>query len=152
MGVPMSESIILADVVRNAFRKYYAETQNDPNAEHARIFAADLFRRAYRWNVEDIAERAGRQNYLPENDPPYRSPLHEKVRAAVASAIRWWFDDDLAEIRADAGGRAVADMIQLSMEYDAIEAARRGPRLKMPTEIEAALEAERRYQERRGRW
>jgi hypothetical protein len=142
----------LADVVRNVFQKYYLETEQGATDEPARLFAVDLFRRAYRWNVEDIAERSGRQSYLPENDPPYRSPLQEKVRAAVASAIRWWFNDDLAEMRADAGGRAVADMIQLSMEYDAIEAARRGPQPKRPPEIEAAYEAERRYQERRGRW
>jgi len=149
MGVAMST---MADVVRNALQKYYLETEQGATDERARIFALDLFRRAYRWNVENVAERAGRQHFLPENNPSYRSPLQEEVRAAVASAIRWWFDDDLAALRADAGGRAVADMIQLSMEYDAIEAARRGPRPKMPSEIEAAYESEHEYQERRGRW
>jgi hypothetical protein len=147
-------STTLSDIVHDALRKHYLETENDPNDEHARIFAADLFRRAYRWNVEDIAERAGRQSYLPENDSPYRSPLQEKVRAAVASGIRWWWNDDLAEMRADAGGRAVADLIDEWSVHYALEAAKRGPQPKaaMPPEVEAAYEAEQRYNESRRRW
>jgi hypothetical protein len=77
----------LADVVLRVFREFYAETTNDPNAEHARVFAVDLFRRAYRWNVEDIAERAGRQHFLPENDPPLSAFLHSIVRVVVFPAL-----------------------------------------------------------------
>jgi hypothetical protein len=144
----------VADVVRNAFREFYAETTNDPNAEHARIFADDLFGRVFRWRrVEDVAELTGKRDYLPELNPPYRDPIQERVRTVVASATRWWWSNDLAEMRADAAGRAVADMIDSWAVHYATEAAKLGPRPKaaMPSEVEAAYDAERRYQERRGR-
>jgi hypothetical protein len=148
-------STTLADVVRNALRKYYIESEKDANVEHARFFADDLFGRAFHGRlVESIAERGGERDYLPEMDPPYRSALQERVRAVIASATRWWWDDDLADIRADAGGRAVADLIDdWSIQY-ALEAAKRGPQPKavVPPEIKAAYEAERRWQEGRGRW
>jgi hypothetical protein len=78
--------------------------------------------------------------------------LQQKVHAAVAAAIRWWWDDEMAGMRADAGGWAVADLIELRLEYDAIEAAKRSPQPKRPPEIEAAYEAERRYEEGKRRW
>jgi hypothetical protein len=142
----------LVDIVRTVFRTHFLETEPGASDVNARIFENYLYRRAFRYPVEDIAERAGERDFFPEENPPYRSPLQEKVREAVASATYWWWDGEMAGMRADAAGRAVADLIELRMEYDAIEAAKRGPQPRRPPEIEAAYEAERRWPEGRGRW
>jgi hypothetical protein len=145
------ESTTLPDLVRNVFRKHFLETELGYGDVNARIFEDYLYRRAFRYPVERIAEGAGERDFLPEADSPYRSPLQEKVREAVASTTHWWWDN-LNEMRSDAAGRAVADLIELRLEYDAIEAAKRGPQPRRPPEIEAAFEAERRYEEGKRRW
>src|SRR2546426_4124533 len=113
---------ILTDVLRSELQNFYLATEQGATDERARIFAHDLMGRAFRWRrVEDVAEFAGKRDFMPETDPPYRDPIQERVRAVVASATKWWWDDDLTEMHADAAGRAVADMIDLWAVQDAID-------------------------------
>lgn len=139
----------LDDLVFDQLRRYWAATGEGPFGE---LFAERLFALAFRWPLEDVAASAARPSPLPELDqPPWRSPLQERVRQAVAASVRWWWPDDpLAELRADAAGRAVADLIQPWMAVDAAATAKRGPQPKlpaMPSEMAAAYDAERRWRE-----
>jgi hypothetical protein len=143
----------LHDVVRSELQKFYLATEPGATNDRAWIFADDLMGRVFRWRrVEDVVDLAGKRDFMPETDPPYRDPIQERVRAAVTLAIQWWWDDDIAEMRADAAGRAVADMIDAWAVQYALEAAKRGPQPRRPPEIEAAYDAERRYDESRRRW
>jgi hypothetical protein len=146
--MPVAEPT-LGDIVWGVLRKYPLETEKDSSEENAAIFADELYRQAFRWPIENVAEGAGEQNYLLETDPRWRSPLQERVRGAVAAAIQWWWDDQMAEMRADAGGRAVADLIEPWMVHQALQAAKRGPKLQvpLPPEIAAAYAAEQRWRD-----
>lgn len=142
----MYDTRTLDDIVFDALCRHWTE------GPHREVFAERIFKLAFRWPLDDVAAGATRGSPLPELDPLWRSPLQECVRQAVARAVLWWGPDDaMAELRADAAGRAVADLIRSWMEHEAATAAKRGPEPKapaMPPEIAAAYDAERRWRER----
>lgn len=145
----MYDTRTIDDIVFDALCRHWSETGEGP---HGEVFAERMFKLAFRWPLDDVAAGATRCSPLPEFDPPRRTSLQERVCQAVARAVSWWGPDDaLAELRADAAGRAIADLIHPWMEREAATAAKRGPEPRvpaMPPEIAAAYDAERRWRER----
>lgn len=145
-GAAPAQPKSLDDVVFDVCIAYYLETENDQAAGHAELFGDALLDHAFQfYSVDEVAARAGRRCEPPELDEPYRMPLQQRIRAAVARFMRRLYrNDPMGEVRADAAARAVADRIEGAKEYDAMEAAKRGPQPKIPEDLRRAMEAEQR--------
>jgi hypothetical protein len=136
----------LDDILFDIFVTHYLETGKDQNIEMAcaERAAEKLFEMAFTYGVQRRAKGAAMRDYLPEQQPVTRTPFQERVRAAARKATKSEYQDQYAELRADARGRVLADAVEWWMISKALELAKRGPEVELPPEIAGAYAAEER--------